>query len=166
MNTQNLTIPAVVRSITVNAPVERAFSVFTESFSAWWPAAHHINPQGYEAAYIEPRVGGRWFERAPDGTECEWGTVLAWEPPHRVLLTWQLNGEFEYDPDADHASEVEVRFTAEGPSQTRVDLVHGRLERVVSGDKLAAAVGHTDGWNGLLRRYSDLIDGNDLTPIN
>jgi len=165
MNTQDLTIPAVNRTVTVNATVERAFSVFTGSFAAWWPDAHHINPNGYEAAFIEPRVGGRWYERAPDGTECDWGTVLAWEPPHRVVLTWQLNGEFEYDPDPDHASEVEIRFTSEGPSRTRVDLVHGKLERAVGAAALAAGIGGEGGWNGLLRRYAELIDGRDLTAI-
>ena len=163
--TQNLTIPAVERTVTVDAPVERAFAVFTESFAAWWPSAHHINPQGYEAAFIEPRVGGRWYERAPDGTECEWGSVVAWEPPHRVLLTWQLNGEWEYDPDLEHATEVEVRFTAEGPSRTRVDLVHGKLERAVAGAELAKGVSGNGGWNGLLKRYSDHIEGRELTPI-
>ena len=119
---QDLTIPAVTRSVTVNASIEKAFSVFTERFAAWWPGSHQINPNGYEAAYIEPRVGGRWYERAPDGTECDWGTVLAWEPPNRLLLTWQLDGEYTYDPDQAHASEVEVRFIAEGPSTTRVEL--------------------------------------------
>jgi uncharacterized protein YndB with AHSA1/START domain len=164
MMKQETTIPAVVRTITVNAPVERAFSVFTERFTAWWPTGHQINPNGYEAAYIEPRVGGRWFERAPDGSEVDWGTVLVWEPPNRLVLTWQLNGEWEYDADPAHATEVEVRFTAEG-SATRVDLVQGKLERAVHGAQLADGVGGQGGWNGLLKRYADCVAGRELEPL-
>jgi uncharacterized protein YndB with AHSA1/START domain len=162
---QDLTIPAVTRSVTVNASIEKAFSVFTEKFAAWWPTSHQINPNGYEAAYIEPRVGGRWYERAPDGTECEWGTVLAWEPPNRLLLTWQLDGEYTYDPDPAHASEVEVRFIAEGPSTTRVELVHGKLERLAHATQLAESVGGSGGWNGLLRRFADAVEGREPTDL-
>ena len=164
MNTQT-TLPAVVRSVTVNAAIERAFSVFTESFAAWWPAAHHINPNGYEAAYIEPREGGRWYERGPDGTECDWGQVIEWDPPNRVLLTWQLNGEFEYDADPGRASEVEVRFTAEGPSTTRVEIVHSKFERAVGSARLAEGVGGPAGWSGLLGRYAVLIEGREPSSL-
>ncbi len=163
MNTST-TVPAVRRSVTVNATIEKAFSVFTGSFATWWPR-YQINPNGYEGAYIEPRVGGRWFERAPDGSECDWGRVLAWEPPHRVLLSWQLTGEYEYDEDPEHATEVEVRFIAEGPSATRVDLVHSKLERAVSGVELAASVGGDGGWGMILRRYVDVVEGRELPPL-
>jgi uncharacterized protein YndB with AHSA1/START domain len=162
---QELTIPAVTRSVTVNAAIEKAFSVFTEKFAAWWPTSHQINPNGYEAAYIEPRVGGRWYEQAPDGTQCDWGTVLAWEPPNRLLLTWQLDGEYTYDPDPSHASEVEVRFTAEGPSTTRVELVHGNLERLAHATQLAGSVGGGGGWNGLLRRFADAVEGREPSAL-
>ena len=164
MNIQE-TLPAIRRTVTVNADVEKAFVVFTESFASWWPA-HHINPNGYAGAYIEPRLGGRWFERAPDGSECDWGQVLAWEPPHLVRLSWQLNGEWEYDADPARASEVEVRFTAEGPAITRVDLVHGKFERAAHAEKLAEGVGGEAGWNGILRRYTDQVDGRELTPLS
>jgi uncharacterized protein YndB with AHSA1/START domain len=163
MNTQ--TLPAVQRSVTVNAPVEKAFAVFTGSFATWWPSGHHINPNGYEGAYIEPRVGGRWFERAPDGSECDWGQVLAWEPPHRVLLSWQLNGDWDYDPDPEHASEVEVRFTPDGTT-TRVEVIHSKFERAVGAAQLAEGVGGNGGWNGLLRRFADVTEGREPTSLD
>ena len=162
---QELSVPAVSRSVTVNAPIERAFSVFTERFTAWWPSSHQINPNGYEASFIEPRMGGRWYERAPDGTECEWGTVVAWEPPHRLLLTWHLDGEWEYDADPEHATEVEVRFTAEGPTVTRVDVTHSKLERARHSAQLAEGVGLDGGWRGVLRRFGDVVESREPTPL-
>src|SRR6266540_4362405 len=104
MSTQ--TIPTVWRTITVDAPVERAFRVFTESFNSWWPPEHHIGEAELAEAVLEPREGGRWYERGIDGSECEWGRVLAWEPPHRLVVTWQTNGEWQYDPDPRRASAV------------------------------------------------------------
>jgi uncharacterized protein YndB with AHSA1/START domain len=162
MNAQT-TLPAVERSVTVNAPVEKAFSVFTDQFASWWPEGYNINPNGYAGAYIEPRVGGRWFERAPDGSECDWGRVLAWEPSHRVLLSWQLTGDWDFDPDPAHASEVEVRFTAEGPLTTRVEVIHSKLERAVDGEKLAKGVSGDGGWGTLLGRFADMIEGREIT---
>src|SRR5919204_2698522 len=112
---------AVRRSITVEAAQDRAFEVFTEGISTWWLLeSHHIGSQVPEAAVLEPRSGGRWFERAPDGSECDWGRVIEWEPPHRVLLGWHLGPDWEYDPSESRATEVEVRFIAEGPGTTRV----------------------------------------------
>ena len=160
MNTQS-TLPAVRRSVTVAAPVERAFAVFTESFASWWPVGHHINPNGYAGAYIEPRVGGRWFERAPDGSEVDWGVVLEWEPPTRLLMTWQLNGGWEYDADPDRATEVEVTFTPDGTG-TRVDLVHSKIERAALAPQLAEGVGGPGGWNGLLARFAAVTESRPL----
>jgi uncharacterized protein YndB with AHSA1/START domain len=111
------TIPAIRGTVTVAAPVERAFQVFTDSFGTWWPAEYHIGQADMAAAILEPRAGGRWYERGVDGGECDWGRVLAWEPPHRLVVTWQINGQWQYDPDPAHASEIEVRFTADGPSR-------------------------------------------------
>jgi uncharacterized protein YndB with AHSA1/START domain len=106
-------------SITVEAPIERAFTVFTERFDAWWPRSHHIGTADMAEAMLEPRVGGRWHERGVDGSECEWGRVLAWDPPRHVAMSWHLNGAFRYDPDPDKASRVDVRFIAESESLTR-----------------------------------------------
>src|SRR4051812_22461731 len=115
---------AVVVDLTVHASQQRAFEVFTNEFGAWWPMDHHIGEQAAVDAVIEPRVGGRWYERAADGTECEWGSVLEWDEPARIVLAWHLDAEFVYDPDAAFATEVEVRFIAEGSTTTRVELEH------------------------------------------
>ncbi|MER7335946.1 MULTISPECIES: SRPBCC family protein [unclassified Micromonospora] len=147
-------IPAIRRTITVSAPVERAFRVFTESIGTWWPAGYHIGRAEFAEAVLQPGAGGRWFERGTDGSECDWGRVLAWEPPHRLLLTWQINGEWQYDPDDGHASEIEVRFTAAGPDQTVVELEHRHLDRLANGRAMHDAVGGDGGWTGVLEGYA------------
>jgi len=157
---------AVERSVTVKAPVEKAFRVFTERFATWWPTSHSINPQGYAAAFIEAREGGRWYERAPDGSEQDWGRVLTWEPPHRLVLSWQLDGDYSYDPDPAHASEVEITFTAEGADQTRVDLVHSGFERQAKPESVAGSVGNEGGWNGLLLRFGDAVEGREIRALS
>lgn len=102
---------AVRKTVTVQAPQAVAFEVFTARIASWWPmATHHIGKADCAAVVMEPRAGGRWFERGVDGSECDWGRVLAWEPPSRVLLAWQLSAAWAFDP-AIH-TEVEVRFAA------------------------------------------------------
>jgi uncharacterized protein YndB with AHSA1/START domain len=148
---------AVRREITVAAPPERAFSVFAERFDAWWPRTHHIGAAEMEEAIIEPRAGGRWYERGVDGSECDWGEVLAYDPPRRLLLSWHLNGEWAYDPDPAHASEVEVTFTPAGGG-TRVVLVHRGFERTgATGDALRRGVSAEGGWGGLLGLYANAL---------
>lgn len=150
---------AVSKVVTVNAPPERAFDVFTEGISRWWPlSTHHIGSQAPAAAVVEPREGGRWFERAADGTECDWGRVLAWEPPHRVVLSWELTHDFRHDPQV--VSEVEVRFVADGEGSTRVELVHRGLE--VYGehaDRMREVFDSAGGWNGMLETYAEVASG-------
>jgi uncharacterized protein YndB with AHSA1/START domain len=148
------TIPAIHRTITVGAPVERTFRVFTESFTSWWPADYHIGERDMAEAVLEPREGGRWYERGIDGSECEWGRVLAWQPPHRLVVTWQINGQWQYDPDPAHASEVEVRFTPDGSGQTVVELEHRFLERLAGGQDLLEAIGGDGGWGSILERFA------------
>jgi uncharacterized protein YndB with AHSA1/START domain len=101
--TEPMTDTLVRRSTSVGAPVERAFAVFTEQFHRWWPAEHHIGAGAPEVRVLEPGEGGRWFERAADGVECEWGRVLAWDPPRRLVLSWEINGRWQHDPDPAHA---------------------------------------------------------------
>ncbi|HET8641221.1 MAG TPA: SRPBCC family protein [Pseudonocardiaceae bacterium] len=148
------TIPTVRRTITVAAPAERAFRTFTESFSTWWPAGYHIGETDYAEAVIEPHEGGRWFERGVDGSECDWGRVLVWDPPGRLVLSWQINGRWQPDPDPARASEIEVLFTAEGDGRTRVDLEHRRLERLVEGQGMHDSVSGEGGWGMLLERFA------------
>jgi DNA-binding transcriptional ArsR family regulator len=118
----------VDKTIRVNAPLSVAFEVFIEQ--AWWPVdTHHLaEPPGRDVV-LEPFAGGRWYERAADGTETDWGTVLAWQPPYRLLLTWQVSPAWAYEPDPARASQIEVTFTPDGEEATRVHLIHRRLER-------------------------------------
>jgi uncharacterized protein YndB with AHSA1/START domain len=92
-------IPHLHGRATVAMSVEKAFAFFTESFGSWWPAEYHIGQADMADAVLEPRKGGRWYERGTDGSECDWGRVLAWEPPHRLVVTWQVNGQWQYDDD-------------------------------------------------------------------
>ena len=156
------TIPAIRGTVTVGVPVERAFSVFTDSFGTWWPPQYHIGQADMAAAILEPRAGGRWYEQGVDGSECDWGRVLAWEPPHRLVVTWQINGEWQYDPDPEHASEIEVRFTADGPGQTTVEVEHRLLERLVDGQAIHdAIVIQGGGWNSLLELFAKAVANQD-----
>jgi uncharacterized protein YndB with AHSA1/START domain len=145
---------AVRQSVLVQAPPERAFEVFTAGMSSWWPMdSHHIGERPAAAVVIEPRAGGRWFERGDDGSECDWGEVLAWEPPHRVVLIWRLNADFAFDQTIH--TEVEVRFEPQDGS-TRVTLEHRGLDAY--GDKAAEmreTFGSDGGWASLLRTYAD-----------
>lgn len=147
-------MPAPVRrSVTVNAAPRQAFDVFVARIGSWWPRSHSIGGAPIAAVTIEPFDGGRWYETGTDGSECNWGRVLAWEPPHRLLLAWQIDGNWKFDPDL--VTEVEIRLTEEGPSRTRVDLEHRHLERM--GDKaeaVADAVGSPNGWAAVLAQYA------------
>jgi uncharacterized protein YndB with AHSA1/START domain len=151
----------VQKSITVQAPVERAFAVFTERFDAWWPRTHHIGESDMATAILEQRQGGRWYEKGVDGSECDWGTVLAWEPPRRVVLSWQINGDWKYEPDLAKSSELEVRFIPDGPERTRVELQHRALERHGPGaEQMRRDVGSDEGgWGGLLKLYAAAVEG-------
>lgn len=152
MNTQIRPAP-VRKSIFVAAPPDHAFEVFSSGIGRWWPKTHKIGQADLDRPVIEPREGGRWYELDVDGSECEIGKVLIWEPPSRLVLIWQLTPEFKYDPDL--VTEVEVLFTPEGAG-TRVDLEHRDLERM--GDKADAmrdAVGGPGGWPALLQLFAD-----------
>jgi uncharacterized protein YndB with AHSA1/START domain len=147
-------IPPLGGTVTVGVPVERAFRVFTDSFNTWWPAQYHIGRAEIAEAVLEPREGGRWYERGVDGSECDWGRVLAWEPPHRLVVTWQINGQWQYDPDPEHASEIEVRFIADSPEQTKVELEHRLLERLVAGQALREGIIGGGGWGAILELFA------------
>jgi uncharacterized protein YndB with AHSA1/START domain len=146
---------AVRREITVDASPEKAFQVFTERFDAWWPRGHSIAEPEMLQAILEPRQGGRWYERGVDGSETDWGEVLTWDPPHRLVLSWHIGGDWTYDPA--NFSEIEATFTPAGDG-TRVQLEHRHFERHgATADALREAVGGEGGWNGLLKLYAEAL---------
>lgn len=138
----------IKKQLTVSAPIEKAFRVFTANMSTWWPKQHHIGKSPLEQCIIEPKLEGRWYEVCEDGSECNWGKVLAWEPPQRLVLAWQLNSKFEYDPAL--ITEVEVRFVALSPTQTRVDFEHRNLDRLGNVGTIKEMDG---GWGMILDQY-------------
>jgi uncharacterized protein YndB with AHSA1/START domain len=159
--TMQATQEAVRREITVQASPERAFAVFTDRFDSWWPRGHHIGEAEMSEAILEPRLGGRWYERGVDGSECVWGEVLAWAPPHRLLLSWHIGGDWKLDPDPAHASEIEISFTPVGDA-TRVDVEHRHFERHgATAEALREGVGGEDGWNGLLEAYRSVAESSE-----
>jgi len=157
MNTTIVPAP-VRRTIQVKAAPARAFEVFTTGMGRWWPHEHSINKASPQKDVIlEPRAGGRWFERGEDRSECEWGRVKVWDPPTRVVLAWQINGQWQYDPAFE--TEVEVRFVPEGTG-TRVELEHRHLERFGEhAEAVRAAFESPEGWSGGLARYAATADG-------
>ena len=152
MNTQIRPAP-VRRSIFVRAPRVHAFQVFTSGIGLWWPKTHAIGDAELDKPVIEPHEGGRWYQRGVDGSECDIGKVLAWEPPSRLLLAWQLDPDWNFDPRLE--TEVEVTFTPEADG-TRVDLEHRNLERMGErAAEMAEKVGAPGGWTAVLQLYSE-----------
>lgn len=153
--TQHVDTEVVRKTITVAASQQRAFEVFTAQLGTWWPKEYSIGAADMADFVLEPKVGGRWYEVGVDGTECETGRVTAFEPPDRLTLAWHLNESWQYDPDPGHASEVEVRFAAEGPTRTRVELEHRWFERHGDGaDAVRGVVDSPQGWSFCLGRYA------------
>jgi uncharacterized protein YndB with AHSA1/START domain len=145
----------VRKSVVVKASVDRAFQAFTEGFDTWWPRTHHIGKAPLKKAIVEGRAGGRCYSEQTDGTECDWGSILMWEPPHRLVIAWQINSKWGYEPDLEKSSEVEVRFTAESDGSTRVDLEHRHFERHGEGwESMRSNVDSPGGWGTLLDLYA------------
>ena len=147
-----ITIAPVRKTLTLRATPQTAFRVFTDGFDRWWPRSHHIGKAALERCVLEPRIGGRWYEIMVDGSQCDWGDVLAWEPPERLVLAWRLNARWEYDPDL--TTEVEVRFTPVGETETRVDFEHRHIERMGEGAQAARdGVDGPEGWGAILASF-------------
>ena len=148
-----------VRSeIVVDAPVERAFAVFTEQFDRIKPREHNMLGVDIAETVFEPRVGGSIYDRGVDGSECRWARVLAYEPPGRVVFSWDIGPTWQVETDPDRASEVEVRFVAESPERTRVELEHRHIDRHGDGwEGLREGVAADQGWPLYLQRYGDLF---------
>ena len=153
------TTVAARRSISVQAPPERAFAVFTTGFSTWWPIeSHHIGETMATEVVMETHAGGRWFERDADGNECDWGYVTEIDPPHRLVRAWHLTPAWGFAPDPAMATEVEVTFTATGDGGTLVELEHRGFEKHgESGVKMRDAVSAPGGWTDLLEMYAKAV---------
>lgn len=147
---------SVRKDLSVNAPPDIAWRVFTEKMGTWWPLGHYkIGKAKAIDAILEPRVGGRWYERGEDGSTCDWGRVLAWEPPRRLLLTWDIDANWQFDPNLN--TEIEVRFFAEGKG-TRVELEHRRLDRYGERRDKMRRIFDTEGdWGKLLAMFSGAL---------
>ncbi|MER9231054.1 SRPBCC family protein [Mesorhizobium sp. M0622] len=146
--------PAPVRkSVTVEVPLDKAFDVFTTRFGRWWPASHSIGKSALTTAVIEPKAGGRWYEIGEDGSECDWGEVLAWDPPSRLTLAWRIGADWRFDPEL--LTEVDIRFVTLGENATRVELEHRLLENMGEAAEAARQAFESEGgWSGLLDRYA------------
>jgi uncharacterized protein YndB with AHSA1/START domain len=145
-------------SIAVEAPIDRAFRVFTEDFGRFKPPEHNMLGVEIKETVFEPRVGGHLYDRGIDGSECRWARILAYEPPTRVMFSWDISPQWQIETDREKTSEVEVRFIAETPHRTRVELEHRNLERHGDGwEGVRAGVGGDDGWPLYLRRFAELF---------
>lgn len=144
---------SVRHTIVIDAPIAHAFAVFVDQ--AYADKDHHLRDADLERVVIEPRMGGRWYERSVDGGECDWGRVLVYDPPNQITLSWQITPQFTAEPDLGKASEVDVRFVAEGPERTVVELEHRALDRHGDGwQEMRAAVDSPNGWPGDLARLA------------
>jgi len=148
----------VNKEIEVNAPIEEAFRVFTERFGDFKPPEHNLLRAPITETVFEGRVGGHIFDRAEDGSECHWARVLVYEPPSRVVFSWDIGPTWQVEPNTDNTSEVEVRFIADGPTRTRVTLEHRNLDRHGPGwEGIHDGVDGDGGWPLYLQRYADLL---------
>jgi uncharacterized protein YndB with AHSA1/START domain len=149
---------AVTTSIVVDASVEHAFAVFSGDMDSWWPKEHHVLQAPLARMVFEPRVGGEIYDVGTDGSECHWGRVLAYEPPDRIAFSWAISLQWQVESDPAKASEVEVRFVAEGPARTRVELEHRHIDRHGDGwESMRDAVGSEGGWKVGLRAYAERL---------
>lgn len=153
-------IPEIRHQVVVNATIERAFAVFTGQFGEFKPREHNLLSAPIAETVFETHAGGHIYDRGVDGSECRWARVLVYEPPHRLVFTWDISPSWELEPDQSRTSEVEVRFTAESDQRTRVDLVHRHLDRHGPGwQSVADGVDGEAGWPLYLHRYVGLAAG-------
>jgi uncharacterized protein YndB with AHSA1/START domain len=148
----------VRRQIVVDAPIDRAFTVFTQRFGDIKPPEHNLLGAPIAETVFEPTVGGHIYDRAVDGSECRWARVLAYEPPDRVVFSWDISPRWTLESEPDNTSEVEVRFVAETPQRTRVELEHRHLDRHGPGwESVRDGVRDDEGWPWYLDRYAALF---------
>jgi uncharacterized protein YndB with AHSA1/START domain len=156
-----MTDVAVRRQIVVEAPIERAFTVFTDRFGDFKPPEHNLLKVPIAETVFEPKVGGHIYDRGVDGSECRWARVLAYEPPDRVVFSWDIGPQWQIETEPDNTSEVEVRFVAESPQRTRIELEHRHIDRHGPGwPAVSDGVAHEEGWTLYLARYAALLTGD------
>ncbi|MGH8925527.1 MAG: SRPBCC family protein [Acidimicrobiia bacterium] len=144
--------------VVVEAPIERAFRVFTEEFGSFKPREHNLLGVEIAETVFETHVGGHLYDRGVDGSECRWSRVLAYEPPFRVVFSWDISSQWQVETDLGKTSEIEVRFISEAPSRTRVELEHRNLERHGEGwMAMRDGVAGDDGWPHYLDRYVEQL---------
>lgn len=159
--TQSAATTTVRRQILVNAPISEAFMVFTERFGDFKPREHNLLQAPIAETVFEPRVGGNIYDRAIDGTECRWARILAFEPPDRVVFSWDISPRWQLETHPNLTSEVEVRFFAETPERTRVELEHRNIDRHGAGwESVRDGVDNEAGWPLYLQRYAALFKQN------
>lgn len=149
---------SVQTQIVVEAPIERAFRVFTEEFDRIKPREHNMLGVDIAETVFEPRAGGHVYDRGVDGSECRWARVVAYEPPHRVVISWDISPQWQIETDLERTSEVEIRFISENPERTRVELEHRNLDRHGEGwEGERDSVGSEGGWPLYLQRFGELL---------
>jgi uncharacterized protein YndB with AHSA1/START domain len=149
---------SIRHEVVVEAPIEHAFSVFTEGFGSFKPPEHNMLSVDIEKTVFEPREGGDVYDRGVDGSVCRWARVLAYEPPNRVVISWDISPQWQIETDPERSSEVEVRFAAETPERTRVELEHRELDRHGDGwEAVREGVDNEGGWPTYLRRFADVV---------
>lgn len=149
---------SVKHSVVVSAPIERAFAVFTENYGSFKPPEHNLLSVPIAKTVLEPRVGGYLYDEGVDGSQCRWARVLEYDPPNRLLMSWNINPQWQIETDPEKTSEWEVRFTAEAADRTRVEIEHRHLERHGEGwEAIREGVGGDDGWPLYLRRFAEVV---------
>jgi uncharacterized protein YndB with AHSA1/START domain len=155
--TTDTSATSIQTDVQIDLPIERAFQVFTEEFDRIKPREHNMLAVDIEETVLEPRVGGHIYDRGVDGSECRWARVLAYEPPERLVFSWDISPQWQLETDLDRASEVVVRFIAETADRTRVELEHRHLNRHLHGwEALREAVAGDQGWPLYLGRFSQV----------
>ena len=148
---------SVRKELMIKTSADRAFRAFTEQLDKWWPRSHHIGKAEMKQAVLEPGEGGRWYEIGVDGSECNWGKVLVWNPPTKLVLAWQINANWQFDPS--FLTHVEVNFVQEGPKLTRFTLEHQDIDKFgAKANDIWAAFDSEGGWTGMLNTFAKFAE--------
>ena len=167
MNKQASAETTVRAQVVVDAPIKHAFAVFTEGIGTWFPPENNLLRVAIAERVFEPRVGGHIYDRGVDGSESHWARMLVYEPPTRVVISWDISPRWQIETDLANSSEVEVRFISEAPNRTRVEVEHRNLERHGEGwEQTRDMVRSEGGWPGCLRRFAERLAASDRNSRN